>query len=629
MCGICGIYDFDGRDVRRIDLRNMAKQMIHRGPDDEGEALFGHSGIAMRRLSIIDLTRGHQPIYNEDKKIVVVANGEIYNYIELSEDLKKKGHDFYTNSDTEVLVHLYEEYGEEMMAHINGMFAFAIWDNCKKEMFLARDRLGIKQLYYYHKKGKFVFASDIRSFFVLPWFERKPEWKAITDYLTFLYIPASLTAFEDVFSLPPATLLRVNQSGVFPKTYWSINRHIKSSYFRNEKEIIAEFGYLLEDSVRMRLRSDVPVGIFLSGGLDSSTLTAFVTKIAGKSLRSYSVGFDGNQDCELKAAKSISEYCGTIHSELRVTYEDILSELPNIVWHMAQPIGDSAAVPSYHVSKLASNNVKVLLNGAGGDELMAGYLRHHLPSLVHEVIKMVPAFFIDTLGFFSQRAKDVNFFGKVQDYTFTKNLFLSESVVFSSNIVNRISRYLPDRLHEHKFLYEDIGNQQKNRGFINRLCALDCRVYLPDDVLFLLDRTTMAQSIEGRVPLLDHRIVELMQNVPVSMKIRNGQRKAFLRKMMSGRLPESILQNNKKQGFSGPVETWKNKGLFEICKKLILSPEAKKRDFWNEETIKWLFKNKDNITGQQVWMLLILEIWMRIFFDTNPLEKPSINLLKY
>lgn len=627
MCGICGIYNFNGQLVQKEDLQKMNQQMIHRGPDDQGILVDGQVGIGMRRLSIIDLAGGHQPVYNEDKTIAVVLNGEIYNYIELTKELKGRGHKFYTNSDTEVLAHLYEEYGINIVEQLNGMFAFALWDKKKNELYLARDRLGIKQLYYYQENYKIAFASDIRSLLTLSWIDRKPNWAAISDYLALLYIPSPLTAFENIFCLPQATWMRISKNGVTFKKYWKLEDYAQTNLALKENEVIESFENLLTDSIKLRLRSDVPLGVFLSGGLDSSTLASFVAKISNHPVRTFTVGFDSEEFSELGAAKEIAEYCQTIHTELKVTYEDVVKDLPFVIWHLTQPIGDSAAIPSYHVSKLAHKDVKVLLNGAGGDELMAGYLRHHLPSFGHQLLKFLPASLISSLKIIPANFKNKNLVGKLHNYCQTKNLFLTESSIFSTDIINELSEKLPNRLQEQSQLYNDILTKHSVQEYINQLCAVDCQIYLPDDILFLLDKTTMAESIEGRVPLLDHRIVEFMQQIPVKFKINNGVRKSFLRRMMRGRLPDSVLNDKKKQGFAGPVETWKNKGLFGICKNLILSPEAKSRGFWNHKFVESIFSNKNNLTGQQVWMLLTLELWTRIFIDSNPLNKPNINLI--
>ncbi|MBI5233580.1 MAG: asparagine synthase (glutamine-hydrolyzing) [Deltaproteobacteria bacterium] len=626
MCGIAGIYNFNGSRVRPDHLNKMADLMAHRGPDDEGFFIEANMGLAMRRLSIIDLKTGNQPMANEAKTVWVVMNGEIYNFIELRDMLEKRGHVFGTASDTETLVHLYEEYGLDMASHLNGMYAIALWDAVQRKLILIRDRLGIKQLYYHADGMRFSFASEIKPILSLPWVERSPEWSSITDYLTLLYIPGPLTAFKGIKSLMPGAMLIITEKDISGHTYWRLDDWPVSLKGSDEKEAAGELGCLIEDSIRLELRSDAPLGVFLSAGLDSTTIAVFSARATDKRLKTFSAGYEDTEDDELDGAGALASMLGTDHRELLIKYDDVLSELPRIVYHLEQPIGDSAMIPSYMLSRLASKEVKVVLNGAGGDELFAGYARHRKAPLLKRAMAHLPCPLFVFLASEARGLRKKNLFGKAADYCLSKNLFFTESMVFSSNVIDRLSGVLPERKGEIALLFKEASHSPSSGGGFRGTMAADLKIYLPDDILFLLDRTTMAASVEARVPLLDHRIVEFMHKVPDGMKVKGKERKALLRLMMRGRLPEGILKGRRKSGFSGPVDGWKKKGLLDVCRRLVQSKEAVARGFWDQKALKGFLARENEITGQQVWMLVILELWMRLFVDSLYETAPQADL---
>lgn len=626
MCGIYGIMDLNAK-IEREELRKMESVLYHRGPDSRGSFETGNLGLGLRRLSIIDLKSGDQPIYNEDKTVVVVLNGEIYNFIELRNELEKKGHKFYTRSDVEVIVHLYEEMGERCLDEVNGMYAFALWDMKKEILWLARDRIGIKQLYYYNKNGRFAFASEIKALLQVSWISHDLNLDAISDYFSFLYIPSPITVFKEINALQQGTILKVVKGNICIKKYWDITRVNAKNMDINDDDARDYLDFLLHDSIKLQLRSDVPVGTFLSGGLDSSTVTAYVSGISNHQVNTFSVGFDCPKTDELREARAVADLYQTNHREITVTYIDAIHELPAILWFLDQPIADSATIPTYMISKLARQHVKVVLNGTGGDELLGGYLRYRLPNFTKKMIVKLPRFisnnFLPSLISFY----NPNLAGKIREHASTKNVFLTESTVFSQDLIRLLAPTLPKRSQHHDISWKSLMLDTIEQEYINQLAIIDILQYLPDDLLFLLDRMTMAASIEGRVPVLDHRIVEFLSTISANHKIRGNTRKYLLRKVVNNHLPSVIFQKEKK-GFNSPLQTWTQKGLLSLCKRIILSKKSMERGFWNTVFLNKLFTSKPTwFSGQLIWTILIFELWMRVYIDTSPSSKPDWTLL--
>jgi len=631
MCGIAGIIDSRGKDIDRSLLKAMCDAMVHRGPDDEGYHLSSNSGVSIglghRRLSIIDLETGHQPIPNEKKDIWLIHNGEIYNFMELRSSLEKKGHLFYSHSDAEVIVHAYEEYGEDVVDHLRGMFSFAIWDENQKKLILARDRIGKKPLLYSEVNGKLIFASEFRALLRHPEVNKEIDFEAIHHYLTYLSIPPPFTAFKKIRKLPPAHMLVCQNGRVRLTKYWELDFSKKIKI--TEGEAVEEIIRLLREAVKIRLVSDVPLGVLLSGGVDSSCVTALATQWKGPGVHTFSVGFTESQFNEAPYAKLAADFFKAEHHQDYVT-ADASVILPELVEHYGEPFGDSSALPTYYACKAAGKNVKVALNGDGGDEVFGGY-RRHLASYLSEAYGPI--------------AKIINrtplrlFFNIVPDRPSGPNSFGNIRRFLDAVELDRARRYMrwigffdeefKKKLYTDEFhreiqgldscnLLRDLFKNAKHSDSIDMALYVDILFGLQSDLLVKMDIASMANSLETRSPLLDHHLIEFSASLPSHFKIRDFSSKFIFKRTLRGLLPEAILKRPKR-GFAIPVDKWFRGALKGYLIDTILSPRALKRGYFKPERIKGLVESHSsgkNNYGQHLWGLLVLELWHKRFIDT-------------
>ena len=624
MCGIAGTLKLQRGDVVRPELLDgMLNRIIHRGPDDDGMLLDEELAMGMRRLSIIDLADGKQPIQNEDGRYSVVFNGEIYNYIELRRDLQSRGHQFRTNSDTEVIVHLFEEHGEGCVDYLRGMFGFAVWDHQQRELFIFRDRLGIKPLYYTHDQGRELsFASEIKSLLTLPHVKAEIDTAALNEHLSLKYVPAPRTLFKNIHSLPPGHYIRVKESRVEVRQYWDLSYAEKQS-FANEEECVDALLEQLRESIKLRLRSDVPFGAFLSGGLDSSTIVALMSEQMDMPVNTFSAGFSGadGQD-ELPYARQVAEQFGCNHHEVLVGSEEFIGMADKVMWHLEQPIADQATVATHMVAGLAQKHVKMVLTGEGGDELFAGYARYageqysgrlgliprpirgllrsavgKLPGLRRQKIALHALLQSDEVARFSNWFPMFN--GDMKEQIVAKSLR-----PMMTNTVDSFAQHLSN------------CNGQTQ---LEKMLYVDTKTWLPDYLLLRGDKLTMANSIEGRVPLLDHKVVEFACSLTDDKKLNGSTRKYLLKKVAARLLPDKII-NRKKQGFPIPIERWLRKEAREMMRDL-LSPESlNNRGLFDPQAVSKLMKLHENGYADystELWGLMSLEIWQRQFIDAQ------------
>ena len=557
MCGICGIFNFNGQPISRDTLIEMNDSMALRGPDDSGIYQKGKIGMAMRRLSIIDLPGGHQPITNEDGSIHLILNGEIYNYIELRRDLEKLGHIFRTKSDVEVLIHLYEEYGVKAVEYLNGMFAFALWDENRESLWLGRDRLGIKPLVYASSDEKFSFASTLTALLKQLDFNRELDEESILLYMTLSYIPTPRSVWKNTHKLPPAHWMMGEKGKTVIQRYWSLepeNRRI------SHDEFIEEISLLFKDSIMLHGRSDVDVGTFLSGGLDSSAVTALFAQHTGYAVKTFSMDFEGKSENEGHFAQMVSDRYKTEHYAYSLGSEEAVSALDKVLAEMDEPMADSAIVPSYLLSKMArESGLKVMLSGAGGDELFGGYHRHYhskrdvisgllgwLPSAIGKLIYTMTPSRWQQYAFMSTNSQGLSYGLNTSGI----NLGTLKKILKTDNKFS-------DALELLNSQFSELPELEKKWGFSQARMVTDINHYLVDNVLAITDKTSMAASIEARVPLLDHRLVELAFSVLSEISLSNDftDAKNSLKSMVKNSLPDSILSRSK-LGFNGPVGPW-------------------------------------------------------------------------
>lgn len=595
MCGIAGIF---GREDKEL-VRRMVSRMRHRGPDDEGYYSDKGISLGMCRLSIIDVEGGQQPIYNEEGSICVVLNGEIYNFKELKAKLEKKGHKFYTRSDTEVLVHLYEEYGHNLVEKLRGMFAFAIWNSNKKELFLARDRLGIKPLYYAITNNEFIFASEIKAIIECETVNREVDKTALANYFSLRYVPAPKTMFEGIRKLKPAHYLVVNKNGIQEGCYWDLKcapMNGSQEYF--EEKIIDG----LQESVRERLIADVPLGAFLSGGVDSSIIVALMSQLKEEPIKTFSVGFIGEEFDERSYASYVADYFGTDHHEIEVRI-DRLDILPKIVKHFDEPIADPAAIPTYLISEFARKNVKVVLTGEGGDEMFGGYERYQSELKFNRYFSLIP----------NPLRKSLKLF----------NVIPSKYTAFLSSRVSEVESYSlrsegydnPPVLNTKTDNNEDVKNMveksfQDKPDYLCKMVYFDTKYWLPDELLMKVDKMSMANSLEARVPFLDHRFVEFAFNIPSDYKIRNGVEKFILKRAAKKILPDNVLKR-KKHGFDVPIKAWFRESR-DIIDKYMDKDLLKQVEHLNAEKVLWIWNKHRRNRGDYeflLWKVLNYVLW--------------------
>lgn len=614
MCGICG-YIGPERDGTRAILEAMTRTLVHRGPDDEGYFYGNGVGFGARRLSIIDIRGGHQPLHNEDGTIWVALNGEIYNYRELQEDLEKKGHQFSTRTDTEVLVHAYEESGPDFVRQLNGMFAFALWDGKEKRLVLARDRLGIKPLYYIESGKGLIFASEPKALLAHPDVSAKLNMEALKKYLVLEFIPSPHSIFQGIEKLLPGHIL-INEKGrARIERYWGL------SYTKcgppTEDEAADDLLHLLRSSVSLRLRSDVPLGVFLSGGIDSSTVAAVMAECAPGRVKSFSIGFDDPAFDESHWAEESSRYIGTDHRLQKLSPKKLLELIPHIGEVLDEPLGDASIVPTYLLSKFTREHVTVALGGDGGDELFAGYPTYQahrlagifdrLPSSCVAAMRMGAEALPSSFGDWTWDFKAKRFFAGLSHVPPVRHHIWVGS--FSPEEADDvIVQDCPcDPLGDAKRYWEECDSDSP----VERAQYLDLKLYLQDDILTKVDRASMACSLEVRSPFLDYRIVEFLACLPSRMKLKGLTRKYILRKAAEGLLPSGIA-GRKKKGFSVPVARWLNGELKELADALLNERRLNKEGIFRWDVVKRLLEEhragfRDH--RKKLWTLLIFELW--------------------
>jgi asparagine synthase (glutamine-hydrolysing) len=625
MCGIYGIYHLSGVPVMPAHLSGMGAATLHRGPDDEGLHVDGACGMGMRRLSIIDLAGGHQPLSTADGRLWVVCNGEIYNFQELRQGLRRRGHVFRTGSDCEVLLYLYREHGERFVEHLNGMFAFALWDAARRRLLIGRDRLGIKPLYLHVSPERVAFASEAKALLTLPGVPAALSPHAVDAYLSLGYVPAPQSMFEGIEKLPPATLLSIEDGRIERGVYWSLPAEIDPA--RSERDWTEAVRAGLEESVRRQMVSDVPIGAFLSGGIDSSSVVAFMAAHSGRPVRTYAIGFEGGQAeqyyNELPYARQVAQHFGTEHHEI-VVRPDVSSLLPGLLWHMDEPIADSAFITTYLVSEFARREVTVILSGVGGDELFGGY-RRYLGNHYQERFQRLPAWAraglvkgarllpSDRHSPLLNAARLAKSFLGSAELPFDAR-YRSYVEVFSLEERTRLMRSQPDRTTD---AIDAAFARARSQDALNRMLTVDVHTQLPDDLLLLTDKMSMAVSLECRVPLLDHELVELAARIPEALKVRRGRLKHVMRRALADVLPAPILER-RKRGFGTPMGAWLRRDLAPLLRSLLSEQSLCRRGLFDPKHVAELIREHDARrvdATDRLLALLNLEIWSRVFLD--------------
>ena len=622
MCGIAGFFNTEGQGPAEPHiLQAMCQTMVHRGPSDEGLFIDGQVGLGMRRLSVIDLHTGHQPISNETKDIWVVCNGEIYNYQELAAWLVNRGHRLNTSSDTEVIVHLYEEFGDACVEKLRGMFSFALWDGPRSRLFMARDRLGVKPLYYFWNQRQFIFGSELKAILASPDVERDISPEGLHYYLRYSYIPDPLTIFLGVMKLPPGHTLSLKGTTLTVREYWDGSAPFPKLPSISEEDATLQLGRLLEDSVKLRLISDVPIGAFLSGGVDSSLVVALMAQQMTRPVSTFSIGFEIESFNELPHARQVARHLGTDHHELVVGPQgcDLIEK---IVSHFDEPFGDASAIPTYHLSKLASQYVTVALSGDGGDELFAGYDRYRI-DMQRSRFDRLPETARKLLGFASNLLPQ-GFAGK----NLLRNVSLPPRQRYLENISyfgprDLVRLLVPDlyvefaRAGHAESIMAAHFDRVSGRPWLSQLQYLDTKTYLPADVMTKVDRMSMAHSLEAREPLLDHELVEYVAGLPIQMKWRDGVSKYLLKRVAAKFLPEEIV-SRKKQGFGVPLEYWFKESLREYVHDVLFDSRTRARGMFQQAYVEELVERYENGSGElaaHIWLLVIMETWCRLYID--------------
>lgn len=620
MCGIAGIIHSDSsRPVVSETIQRMCDAMAHRGPDDFGHYVDGHVGIGMRRLSIIDLHTGQQPIANEDETIWVVFNGEIYNYRELRKDLEAKGHRFRTTSDTEVIVHLFEELGENCVQRLRGMFAFAIWDARRQVLVLGRDRLGIKPLYYAETPEGLMFASELKALLTHPGIPRDLDPQAVAEYFTHLCVPGDLSIFKAVRKLPPAHVLVYRQGQIELLRYWHVQPN--PDHRRTEDDWIEELRHRLREAVDSHMVADVPVGAFLSGGLDSATMVALMARASAEAVRTFTVGFTtgaGPFD-EREAARAIADRYATVHQECLLE-ADVTAILPRIVNAFDEPFADSSAIPNWLICQETARHVKVAVSGLGGDELFGGYERY-VGLQLGERYRRIPLPLRSAIAKLVQAVPNVNGSSYLGDRL--KRFVAAGEMPLADQYRSFISAFqnVEDILHpaRHELLnhrmsrYEQVISELAIHDTLDLGLFTDLYLYLPDDLLTLTDRVSMAHSLEVRVPFLDHELVEFVAQMPARFKVRGLQKKVLFRKAIAPWVPKEHL-HRRKQGFSVPLAGWLRGPLKPMLSDLVASQECRESPWLNHSAVRKLVD--EHLSGKvnhevRLWAIICYQEWER------------------
>lgn len=624
MCGIAGKLHLDGSQADPHLLTKMAEAIRHRGPDDQGVMTAGPVGLATCRLAILDLSaQGHQPMANEDQTIWITFNGEIYNFQELRDELEAKGHRFRSKTDTEVIVHLYQEMGVECLRRLRGMFAFAIWDSRTRTLFVARDRIGKKPLFYYVDDKAFLFASEPKAILADPSVPAEPDPEAIHYYLTYQYVPSPWSAFRGFRKLPPAHYLLVRDGQVRVERYWRLQYQPK--IHRPEGELCEELRHRIREAIKLRLISDVPLGAFLSGGIDSSTVVAFMSEFSRGPVKTFSIGFEEQAYNELPYARQVAKLFGTDHHEF-IVRPNAIEILPALVWHYNEPYADSSALPTYYLSKLAREHVTVALNGDAGDENFAGYHRHlairlacladRLPGPVRRGLSAIGHMMPDPGNRQLRRVR--RFLRNIpDDARRTYGRWIShftdahKAQLYTEEFLARVGG--TDSLGPLMRAFEESDAPD----LVDAVLSVDVAMYLPDDLLVKVDIASMAHSLEARSPLLDHQLMEFAASIPSHQKIHGWTKKYIFKKAMAGILPPEII-NREKMGFGVPIDHWFRHDLREMATDTLLSARASGRGYFKPDAVRRLLE--DHASGREdysahLWNLLMLELWHQMFVD--------------
>jgi asparagine synthase (glutamine-hydrolysing) len=625
VCGIAGFVAPDRGDEQL--LRKMCDAITHRGPDEEGFYCRGGIGLGSRRLSIIDLAGGTQPIYNEDRTVAVVFNGEIYNFQELRADLETRGHKFSTRTDTECIVHLYEDHGGRCVEHLRGMFAFALWDARERRLLLARDRVGKKPLCYRLEGNNIYFGSELKSLIQDRGFTRRVDPIALHHYLTYQYVPAPHSIYEGVRKLPPAHTLTFEDGRVSLARYWRL--HYSPKVDISEAEAVEQLRDLVDEATRLRLVSERPIGAFLSGGVDSSFVVASMASQLDQKVKTFSIGFEQEEFDERRYARVVADRLGTDHHEL-VVHPDIHDLLPKLAWHYDEPFADSSAIPSFYVSELARRNVVVVLNGDGGDESFAGYerylwsqrmARYQVPAALRPLVRRVrgkgqakwrPVHRMRQLAAMLD-APEASYARMISYFTEDQ-----KSEIYSTEM-----NLLTSGNNSYDILFDAFAESDAE-DLLDRTLDADVQTYLPGDLLVKMDIATMAHSLEARSPFLDHRVMEFAASLPAAMKLSDGKTKRILKLASRGVLPDEIIDRPKK-GFAVPLGAWLRGELKDLSHDLLTDTTAQQRGYFNISAVRQLLKEHQEGLDHspRLYALLQLEMWHRLFLDEHAYAAPS------
>ncbi|MBX7245762.1 MAG: asparagine synthase (glutamine-hydrolyzing) [Candidatus Sumerlaeaceae bacterium] len=641
MCGIVGkVYVEPGRPVDGDLIARMKHCIRHRGPDDDGTHLRAPAGFGFQRLSIIDLKTGHQPIYNEDDSVVIVFNGEIYNFQELRERLIKLGHVFKTRADTETILHGYEEWGTNIASELRGMFAFAIFDHKNNSLFLARDRTGKKPLYYTHiRRGgpdeALLFASEMKALLADPDVPRNVDISALNHYLSYQYVPHPLSIFEGIKKLPPGSWMHFQNGVEKVERYWRLQYEPK--YEVSEERAIEELTARLDEAVKVRLLSEVPLGCFLSGGIDSSAVVAMMRRHIAGDLKTFSIGFREEAFNELPYARQVAEKFETHHEEF-IVEPNAIECIGALAWHFDEPFADSSAIPTYYLSKMTRQFVTVALNGDGGDESFAGYARYRGMPVLHKYRRIPKLLRAAAAGPFDIAAEAFSRNAKAELLSYVNRMSLMSEERQYIQCMVFFREYQKSRLFSEKYqnflnesdadsegLTESLMRDGTAREMVDKMMYSDIMMYLPGALLPKVDRTTMANSLEGRSPFLDHHLMEFAAKLPGELKFPNRELKGLLKKALAPIFGMEFL-NRPKQGFGVPIGEWFRGDLRKLTEDFLFSEKARQRGFFDHKYIRRIFDQ--HVTHQQnhthrIWALLMFEAWCRTLLDrSDPLAGP-------
>ncbi len=624
MCGICGVVSL-GPDPLPSETQTTVKAMcdaiVHRGPDDEGYYADDRIALGMRRLSIIDLVTGRQPIANEDRSVITVYNGEIFNFQDIRRDLERRGHSFSTRSDTEVIVHLYEEHGEDFVSSLNGMFAIALWDKRNRKLILVRDRLGVKPLHVLSWNNRLYFASEIKAL-LKTGFPRRIDFEALSQYFTFEFIPAPRTIFKGIEKLLPGEMMIVGENGLSKRFYWDVPYGRGQAERRDEDDIASELWDRLRQSVKRRLIADVPLGVFLSGGIDSSAVTALMAEVSSTRVQSYSIGFPEKSFNELPRARRVAEAFGTEHTEFTVESDLVRDLIPELMGFLDEPLADASVVPTFMISRLARKHVTVALAGDGGDELFAGYDTYKAFRLAR-LYRNVPKFI--RRGIVAPIVRSLPASRKRLSFEFKAKKFVS-GVEYPPETANSIwwGAYTPEE--KAKLFSADLRAELRDDPFspigfhaarspaadpLDRICYLDLKLYLQDGLLVKVDRMSMANSLEIRTPFLDYTFVEFAASIPSRLKLKGWDSKYILKKAMRGKVPAEIL-TLPKIGFDIPLGVWIRNDIGDFVRSVLSPDRLASHGFFNKDHVERILR--EHMTGrhnhrQYLWPLIIFQFW--------------------